>query len=98
MPTRSALRYPNQGSPNVLAWAARINLANFFLLAVTVFEIESGILFLNRRDPGQAAMLRVWMDGRVMADFADRILSVDIPVARRWAALLVPDRVSSATQ
>lgn len=87
----SALRRPNHGNSNVLAWAARINLADFFLSTITVFEIERGILLLNRRDPGQAAMLRAWMDDRVMADFADRILPVDIPVARRCAALHVPD-------
>ncbi|MEP9400569.1 type II toxin-antitoxin system VapC family toxin [Sphingomonas sp. VNH70] len=87
----SALRRPNHGNPNVLAWAARINLAEFFLSTIIVFEIERGILLLNRRDPGQAAMLRAWMDDRVMADFADRILPVDIPVARRCAALHVPD-------
>ncbi|WP_314372312.1 hypothetical protein [Sphingomonas paucimobilis] len=55
-----ALRRPNQGNPNVLAWAARINLPDFFLTTIAAFEIEGGILLLNRRGSGQATILRAW--------------------------------------
>ena len=87
----SALRRTNHANSNVLAWAARINLADFFLSTITVFEIERGILLLDRLNHSQAAILRAWMDDHVMADFADRILPVDNPVARRCAVLHVPD-------
>lgn len=85
------LRPPNHGNPNVPARAARINLADLFLSTPTVLEIERGILLFNRCHPGQASFLRAWMDDLVMADFADRIQPVDIPVARRCAALQAPN-------
>ena len=47
---------------------------------------------LERRDPGQAAPLRNWLEVHVMSAFAGRVLSVDGAVARRCARLHVPDR------
>jgi hypothetical protein len=35
--------------------------------------------------------LRSWLDGSVLPAFAERIVPVDVPVARRAAALHVPD-------
>ncbi len=46
---------------------------------------------MERRDPRQGAMLRTWMEKLVLADFASRILPVDLSVARICAALHVPD-------
>ena len=39
----------------------------------------------------QVAVLRAWIDGRVLPAFDGRILSVDTAVARRCAGLYVPD-------
>ena len=36
-------------------------------------------------------MLRAWMDGQVLPTFLGRILAIDVAVAQRCAALLVPD-------
>ncbi len=36
-------------------------------------------------------MLRAWLEGHVLSSFAGRILPVDMAVARRSAALHVPD-------
>jgi predicted nucleic acid-binding protein len=54
-------------------------------------EIDLGILRIERRDAAQGARLRAWMEGRVMPEFARRILAVDSQVARRCAGLHVPD-------
>lgn len=88
----SALRRPIQADASVRTWAATVQLAELFLSTITVLEIERGILLIDRRDPAQATILRTWLEDRVLVDFGGRIFPVDVPVARRCAALHVPDR------
>ena len=75
----------------VANWAESVASASLFLSTITVLEMELGVLLIERRDPVQGAILRSWMDGHVLPAFADRILSIDIAVARRCAQLHVPD-------
>ena len=81
-----------QADPAVVAWARSVPAYKLYISAITLLEIETGILRLERRDPGQAAPLRNWLEVHVMAAFAGRVLSVDGAVARRCARLHVPDR------
>ncbi len=83
-----------KAEPKVIAWANRVSTATLFLSAVTVLELEIGILLVERRDSAQDSMLRSWLDTRVLRAFTDRILPVDTAVARRCAGLHVPDRRS----
>ena len=76
---------------NVIAWATAQPQEALFLSAVTILEIELGILQIERRDPKQAAPLRTWLEAQVIPAFEGRILSVDVDVARRTAKLHVPD-------
>lgn len=80
-----------RADPAVAAWAARQDPESTFLSAVTVFEIEQGVLRMERRDRRQGAALRRWFEARVLPGFDGRILPFDTPVARRCAALHVPD-------
>ena len=65
--------------------------ADLFLSAITILEIEAGTLMLQRRDKAQGAMLRAWIDDKVLPTFEIRILPVDTSVALRCARLHVPD-------
>jgi predicted nucleic acid-binding protein len=76
---------------NVVAWAAEAPAASLFLSVITIQELEIGILLAERRDPPQGSILRSWLEDHVLPTFADRILPVDVPIARRSAALHVPD-------
>jgi hypothetical protein len=76
---------------NVVAWAAEAPAASLFLSVITIQELEIGILLAERRDPPQGSILRTWLEDHVLPAFADRILPVGVPVARRSAALHVPD-------
>ena len=76
---------------NVLAWANSIPVSSLHLSAITVLELEIGILSVERRDPAQGTILRTWLDSHVLPTFLDRILPVDTTVARRCARLHVPD-------
>jgi predicted nucleic acid-binding protein len=76
---------------NVTAWLSGVDAASFFLSAVTILELELGILLMERRDPAQGARLRAWMDRHVLLEFAERTLPVDSTTAVRCARLHVPD-------
>lgn len=76
---------------NVVAWAAAQDPAALFLSAITLLELEMGVRLAERCDRAQGAVLRTWMDSRVLPAFDGRVLPVDGPVARCCAALHVPD-------
>lgn len=78
-------------NPGVLAWAENLEANLLFLSAISVLELEQGILRIERCDAQQGAALRTWLDNQVMPEFASRTLPIDIAVARRCAALHVPD-------
>jgi toxin FitB len=81
---------------NVTQWIRARVSSDMFLSAITILEIERGILSLHRRDPSQGSRLRDWMDSRVRPEFIDRILPVDDAVATRCAHLHIPDRRNEA--
>ena len=76
---------------NVSAWADSVDAADLFVSVVTFLELEIGILRVERRDPASGALLREWMNERVLSAFANRTLAVNIAVAKRSAQLHVPD-------
>ena len=87
----SELRRRDRTDRNVAAWADALDPADLFLSAITILEIEACTLLIERRDPAQGALLRAWIDHRVLPAFAGRILAVDTAVAQRCARLHVPD-------
>ncbi len=87
----SELRKGATAHQNVRTWAQALPAANLYLSAVSILELEIGILLVERRDLKQGVILRTWMDTHVLPAFVGRILPVDIAVAQRCAALHVPD-------
>lgn len=89
----SELRKTGDGKAdaNVVAWLSRVDATTFYLSAVTLMEIELGILRIERRDLAQGARLRVWLDQHILPEFADRTLPIDTAVALRCAPLHVPN-------
>jgi predicted nucleic acid-binding protein len=89
----SELRKVRSGkaNPGVGTWATSTPSAQLFLSAITIHELEHGVLLAERSDPQQGALLRAWLDRSVATAFAERVLPVDETVARRAAGLHVPD-------
>lgn len=89
----SELRKVGDGraDPGVMAWLDRTDAAICHVSALTLIELEIGILRIARRDAAQGSRLRLWMDSRVLPEFAGRTLPVDTAVALRCARLHVPD-------
>lgn len=79
---------------HVKAWATSVSAATLFLSAISILELEIGILLAERRDRTQGALLRSWMDEQVLPAFGSRVLAVDTAVALRCAELHVPNPCS----
>ncbi len=86
-----------QGKPaqsaRVCAWAASVQASQQFVSAITILEIEQGILALERKVPAQGSQLRDWFD-RVRRALAGRVLAFGEAEALRCAKLHVPNRQS----
>lgn len=89
----SELRKAKSGKAdaNVTRWAASLSPSSLFLSAISVLELETGVLLVEGRDPAQGTVLRVWLEGHVLPAFAGRVLAMDEAVTRRCARLHVPD-------
>jgi predicted nucleic acid-binding protein len=74
--------------PNVLRWLTDANPNDIYMSAITLMEIELGVLMMERRDARQGEILRRWLTSRIMPDFAARLLPIDAAVASRCAQLL----------
>lgn len=79
---------------NVVAWAENANAADLFVSAITILELELGVLSVERKDATQGAMLRAWLERQVLPEFDGRILSIDTIVAQNCARLHVPNKRS----
>jgi toxin FitB len=87
----SALRRPERAERSLLRFAEDSISEGAFISAVSVMEIEHGALLLARRDRRQSAMLMEWLEAKLLPEYSNRILDVTLAVARRWAALHVPN-------
>ena len=88
----SHLRKGKKADRRVRAWAASTPAIFHFISSITLYELELGVLLMERKDAKQGAALRAWLENQVLARFAGRILAVDDDVARRTAVLHVPDK------
>lgn len=83
-----------QGKPGqaqqVRDWAAEQPMAQLYLSAITVMEMEIGVQRMERRDPAQGAVLRRWAEG-VHVAFEGRVLAFTALTGLLCANLHVPN-------
>ena len=77
---------------HVMAWTESVDAADLFVSAISIMELELGVLSIERRDATQGAMLRSWLEQHVLPEFSGRTLPIDTAVAQRCARLHVPDK------
>jgi predicted nucleic acid-binding protein len=90
----SELRKVRQGKAdaNVAAWTASVDAGNIFVSAITIMELELGVLSIERKDAAQGAMLRSWPEQQVLPEFSGRSSPIDAAIALRCARLHAPDK------
>lgn len=81
----------NRIDENVALWAKSVNPEALYISVMTVYEIEIGILKLERKDKLQGRMIRKWFDDQVISIFSGRILPVDTEISLRCASISVPN-------
>ena len=81
----SALRRRNR-NPMAVRWVETQPTCNLHVSVVTISEIERGIEQQRRRNTVFAGELADWLD-RVLSLYQDRVLPVDVAIARRWGRL-----------
>jgi toxin FitB len=88
-PVIAELRRAKSGraDEHVTRWASNVPAQNLFISVMSLLELEGGIAEVQRKDKAMGAALRAWIDETVPAAFEGRILSVDLAVTKRRAAL-----------
>jgi toxin FitB len=61
-------------------------MSDLYLSVVSIGEVEKGIEKQRRLDPEFAGRLARWLD-QVLLHYGERLLPVDVAVARRWGRL-----------
>lgn len=98
----SRMRRMDRTPPHFRRWAESIDYDQAYLSAITLLELENGIVGAERKDKPFAAILTSWRD-QLRSRFTDRILPVDASVAVRTSRLLairtieIPDALIAAT-
>ena len=80
-----------KADPHVAQWADSVDAGSLYISAITVLELEIGVLQIERRDPEQGAILRNWLETLVLPEFDGRTLPIDTAIAQRCAHPHVPD-------
>ena len=54
----------------VARWADSVAVSDLYLSTISVQELETGVLLIERRDGAQGAILRGWLENQVLPAFA----------------------------
>lgn len=89
----SELRKQLSGKANekVVDWAKSVPAESMYLSVITIMELEIGALLIQRKDPRQGNLLRLWLDTQVIPAFSGRTIEIDIPLVQCCAGLHIPD-------
>ena len=79
---------------NLAAWTESVDASDLFVSAITIMELEIGVLSIERKNAAQGMLLRSWLQQHVLPEFAQRTLAIDTAVPQRLARLHVPDKRS----
>ena len=71
--------------------ATSIPATQTFISVIAIFEIERGVLRMERRDRQQGKILRTWLNDYVLTHYSDRIIPISTRIAQRCVSLHVPD-------
>ena len=83
----SELRKPSrQRNRDLIRWIGEVSSSDLFISVLTISEIERGIERQRQTDLAFSQRLASWLE-TVLRTYEDRILLVDVAVARQWGRL-----------
>jgi predicted nucleic acid-binding protein len=77
---------PRQRNRNLVHWFGEVPSQDLFVRVLTVGEIERGNERQRQLNPEFAERITSWLD-MILRAYENRILAVDVAVARRWGRL-----------
>ena len=89
----SEIRKIQQGkaNPHLAAWVRQTPANQMYISAITLLELEKGIMRIERQDEQQGTILRAWLDQQVKPAFRGRILPFDEYTAPICATMHTPN-------
>jgi len=75
-------------NPGVTQWLSGKSDKELFISVVSIGEIARGIVQQDKQNREFANLLKQWLE-KLMLLYGQRILPVDIPIAKRWGELSV---------
>lgn len=84
----------NKADPKFVRWQMNIMPQLFYISAITVMELNIGILGKEHKDAVQGRILRSWFDNQVLPAFDGRILPIDTSTALICSKMHIPDNRS----
>ena len=78
-------------SAAVRHWAGSVPGNQLYLSSISILELETGVLLMERKDAQQGQTLRSWLQG-VMKEFSSQLLPFGSTTAVLCAAMRVPNR------
>jgi len=82
-------------NPGVTAWLTDKSDHELYVSVVSIGEIARGVAQQDRQDKEFARSLRQWLD-KLLLLYSERVLPVDIPIAKKWGELSVQAHNSGA--
>jgi predicted nucleic acid-binding protein len=73
-------------NPGVTQWLSDKSDRELFVSVVSIGEITKGIAQQEKRNEEFARILRQWLE-KLLLLYRERILPIDIPIAKRWGEL-----------
>ncbi|MDR2560438.1 MAG: type II toxin-antitoxin system VapC family toxin [Holophagales bacterium] len=73
-------------NPKVTAWLSGKPDEELFVSVVSIGEIAKGIAIQEKHDRAFAGTLRQWLE-KLLLLYGERILPVDIPIAKMWGEI-----------
>lgn len=86
----SETRRPERINANVEKWLNKTDCGALYTSAISMMELERGVLRMERKDDKQGRILRAWLEDTVKPTFTNRILPIDAETASICARLHIP--------
>ncbi|OOF36389.1 type II toxin-antitoxin system VapC family toxin [Rodentibacter heidelbergensis] len=84
----------NQINQNVRAWLATVNPSETMISAVSLSEIQTGILLKARKDKIQAQYLTHWFEQKLIPIYRERTLPITANIALLGAQFHIPNKMN----
>jgi predicted nucleic acid-binding protein len=86
----SELRKLKRVDRAVLRWLESVPIEAQYLSAISIFEVELGIIKAERTNNEEAIAYKTWLNRKVLPSFAGRILPLNEKIAVVFARMMAP--------